>query len=290
MAHALRRAILIAFGGVLAACSPPTVAAFQAPPAAAVVNGETITMDAYQARLKVTQARDPFAGMPEAIPSPAPTQRLEDFTIEQLIREAIIRQQAGQRGISISDQAVGARIEQLKQSAGASSFASAITRNGFTERSFDDYERTLLTEVALLQAMARQRIDRAMTDLKDGESFANVVAKFNDDPGTAARQGEVGWVRPSDLPEPALARAVDALAAGSISPVIRTNRGYVIASALDRRADQVRLAVILVLAPGVDVFSPQGTPAWFTTSISDREAALKTDGKITVRVGSHAGS
>ena len=71
--------------------------------------------------------------------------------------------------------------------------------------------------------------------------------------------------------------------------IIETNRGEVIATVLERRADQLHLAVILVLAPVVDLFGPMGTPTWFTKSIDDREAALRRAGKIDVRVARHAG-
>lgn len=246
-------------------------------------------MAAYQARLKVTSARDPFAGMPEALPSPAPSQRLEDLTIEQLIRETIIAEQAAQRGIKITDQDVSMRITQLRDSAGAATFKQALARNGFSDQSFRDYERALLTEVALLHAMARQRADSAASDLKTGQSFDAVVTKYNDDQGTAARHGDIGWLRPADLPEPPLASAVERLQPGAITGVVETNRGFVIARVLERRVDQVHLAVILVLAPTVDMISPQGTPAWFTTFISDQESALRRDGKISINVGSQAG-
>ena len=151
-------------------------------------------MAAYHERLNVSQARDPFAGMPEAIPSPVPRRRLEHFAIEQLIRETIITQQAKRRGVSISDQAVTTRVAMLEN--GSASFSAAIARNGFTRQSFQDYERALLTEVGLLHAMAKQRAGSAMSDLHAGQSFDSVVAKWNDDSGTAARHGEVGWVRP----------------------------------------------------------------------------------------------
>ena len=243
----------------------------------------------YQARLKVTSARDPFAGMPEAVPSPAPSQRLEDFTIEQLIRETIIEEEAAQRGIKISDQAVTMRITQLEQAAGPGTFAQALRRNGFGDQSFRAYERALLTELALLKAMARQRAESALSDLKAGQSFDAVVTKFNDDQGTAARHGDIGWLRPGDLPEPSLASAVEAIQPGGVSGIIETNRGFVIARVLEQRADQVHLAVVLILAPTVDMISPQGTPAWFTTFLADQESALRRDGKLTINVGSQSG-
>ncbi|HEY9287479.1 MAG TPA: peptidylprolyl isomerase [Candidatus Dormibacteraeota bacterium] len=276
--------------GAIAACSSPSIPIPLAPPAAATVDGQPITMAAYEARLKVTSARDPFAGMPEALPSPAPAQRLEDFTIEQLIRETIIQQQAAQRGIKISDHDVNLRITQLEDAAGSASFSQALRRNGFSDQSFRDYERALLMEVALLQAMARQRADNAASALKAGQSFDAVVAKYNDDQGTAGRHGDIGWLRPADLPEPSLASAVETLQPGDVSGLVDTSRGFVIAKVLERRADQVHLAVILILAPTVDMISAQGTPGWFTSFLTDQESALRRDGKITINVGTHAGS
>ena len=253
-----------------------------------MVDGHAISMKAYQERLEVSRHRDPFLGIPEAIPSPVPSQRLEDFTIAQLIREEVIREEADRRGISISDQAVETRINGLRQKAGAATFDEALKRNGFTAESFKSYERVLLAEVALIGAMAKDRVAAAEKELKSGASFASVAARWSDDSGTFSRNGEVGWLRPSEIPEAALAKGVEALPTGSLSDAIRTDRGFTIATVLERRDDQVHLAVILVLAPSVDLFSPQATPSWFTKFIDDRQSSLERDGKITIKVGNRA--
>jgi parvulin-like peptidyl-prolyl isomerase len=254
-----------------------------------VVDGHEISMKAYQARLEVSRHRDPFAGIPEAIPSPAPTQRLEDFTIEQLVREEIVRQEAQNRGLSVSDHALQSRIDALRARAGTAAFSPALSRNGFTNESFRAYERALLTEVALIQAMAKDRAGSAAQELKSGDAFAAVAARWSDDTGTFSRGGDAGWLRPADIPEPALAAAVQSVQTGSVTGIVQTNRGDVIATVLERRADQVHLAIILVLAPAVDTFGPLGTPTWFTKSIDDREAALRRGGKIDIKVARHAG-
>jgi parvulin-like peptidyl-prolyl isomerase len=288
MGFALRRVVLLlVLGGALSACDAPAVALSE--PAAAVVDGHEISLKAYQARLEVSRHRDPFAGIPEAIPSPAPAQRLEDFTIEQLVREEIMRQEAAKRGLSVSDHAVQSRIDALRARAGAAAFSAALTRNGFTDESFRAYERALLTEVALIQAMAKDRAGTAAQELKSGHAFAAVAARWSDDTGTFSRGGDTGWLRPAEIPEPALAAAVQSLQTGSVTGVVQTNRGDVIATVLERRADQVHLAVILVLSPAVDVFGPLGTPTWFTKSIDDREAVLRGAGKIDLKVARHAG-
>lgn len=289
MGVAVRRpGLLLVIAGALSACNAPAVSLPLSQPAAAVVDGDEISLKAYQARLEVSRHRDPFLGIPEAIPSPAPTQRLEDFTIEQLVHEEIVRQEAERRGIAIGEPAVTSRIDSLRSRAGQSSFNAALSRNGFTSDSFRAYERALLTEVALVHAMARDRASSAAQELKSGHPFPSVAARWSDDSGTFARGGEVGWLRPAEIPEAPLAAAVAALVAGAVTGVIQTNRGLVIATVLERRADLVHLAVILVLAPAVDLYSPQGTPAWFTKFIDDRESALRRDGKIVLKVGSHA--
>ena len=288
MGLALRRVVLLLVLGVaLSACDAPAVGLAITNPAA-VVDGHEISMKAYQARLEVSRHRDPFAGIPEAIPSPAPTQRLEDFTIEQLVREEIVRQEAEKRGLSISDHALQSRIDSLRARAGAAAFSAALSRNGFTSDSFGAYERALLTEVALIQAMAKDRAGSAAQELKSGHPFTAVAARWSDDTGTFSRGGDAGWLRPAEIPEPKLAAAVESLAPGSVTGIVQTNRGDVIATVLERRTDQIHLAVILVLAPTVDLFGPMGTPTWFTKSIDDQEAALRRAGKIDVKVAHHA--
>jgi parvulin-like peptidyl-prolyl isomerase len=286
----LRRGVLLlVIGGALSACTAPGVSLPFSEPAAAVVDGHTISMKAYQARLEVSRHRDPFAGISEAIPSPAPAQRLQSFTIEQLVREEIVRQEAEKRGISVRDGALDSRITTLKTKAGASAFNAALQRNGFTGDSFRSYQRALLTEVALLHAMAKDRADSAAHELNAGQAFAAVAARWSDDSGTYTRGGDAGWLRPAEIPEAPLAAAVQSLAAGGVTGIIATNRGYVIATVLERRSDQVHLAVILVLAPTVDLYSPQGTPSWFTKFTDDRETALRRAGRIDLKVGNAGG-
>ena len=290
MRLALRRGVLpLVIAGALSACTAPGLSVPFSEPAAAVVDGHTISMKAYQARLEVSRHRDPFTGIPEAVPSPAPAQRLQTFTIEQLVREEIVRQEAEKRGIKVDDRAADSRINTLKARAAATVFNAALQRNGFTSDSFRSYQRALLTEVSLLHAMAKDRADSAAHELNAGQAFAAVAARWSDDTGTYTRGGEAGWLRPADIPEAPLAAAVQSLAAGSVTGIVANNRGFTIATVLERRTDQVHLAVILVLAPTVDLYSPQGTPSWFTKFIDDREVALRRAGRIELKVGNRAG-
>src|SRR5256884_3804783 len=188
MRLALQRGIvLLVLGIALSGCTRPGVSLPFSEPAAAVVDGQSISMKVYQARLQVSRHRDPFNGIPEAIPSPAPAQRLEDFTIEQLVREEIVRQEADKRGITVADQAVQARMAAPPAQAGTSTFNAALSRNGFTAERFSDYQPALLTEVALMRAMAGDRARTAAGELQSGAAFASGAARWGDGAGAFAR-------------------------------------------------------------------------------------------------------
>ena len=115
-----------------------------------------------------------------------------------------------------------------------------------------------------------------------------MAARWSDDTGTSTRGGDAGWLRPAEIPEATLATAVASLPAGSVTGIVSTNRGFTIATVLERRTDQVHLAIILVLAPSVDLYSPQGMPAWFTKFIDDRQVGLRRAGRIELKVGNRA--
>src|SRR5256885_2768919 len=281
MRLALRRGVLpLVIAGALSACTAPGLSVPFSESAAAVVDGHTISMKAYQARLEVSRHRDPFTGIPEAVPSLAPAQRLQTFTIEQLVREEIVRQEAEKRGIKVDDRAADSRINTLKSQSGATAFTAALQRNGFTGDSFRAYQRALLTEVSLLHAMAKDRAASAAHELSTGQGFAAVAARWSDDTGTYTRGGDAGWLRPAEDPEAPLAAAVQSLPAGGVTGIVSTNRGFTIAPPLERRSDQVHLAAIVVLAPTVGLYSPPGAPAPVPKFHADPEAALPLAGDI----------
>src|SRR2546423_3671367 len=182
MRLALRRGVLLlVVAGALSACTAQGVSLPFSEPAAAVVDGHTISMKASQARLEVSRHRDPFTGIPEAVPSPASAQRLQSFTIEQLVREEIVRQEAEKRGIKVDDRAANSRIHTLNDQAGATAFTAALPRNGLTTDSFRSFQRSMLTEAATLPAMAKDRAASAAHELRTRPGFAAVPARWSDD-------------------------------------------------------------------------------------------------------------
>ena len=69
------------------------------------------------------------------------------------------------------------------------------------------------------------RAEDALTKLKEGVSFADVVATYSDESGTATREGSLGAIERSDV-APAFADAAFELKVRELSDVVETAFGF----------------------------------------------------------------
>src|SRR6202158_3748670 len=79
----------------------------------------------------------------------------------------------------------------------------------------------------------RRVAERLSQQMKQGARFSAVATQFSQS-ATAAVGGDIGWVRPDQLP-PELAKAAAQLKPGELSPPIRTAGGYYLMLVIDRR-------------------------------------------------------
>ena len=86
-----------------------------------------------------------------------------------------------------------------------------------------------------------------------GEDFAEVAKKESEDP-SAPLGGDLGFLRPKDLREPAFANAVGSLKVGEVSPPVLTVYGYHLIQVTEERksSGEVRVRHILVRAQPSD--------------------------------------
>jgi parvulin-like peptidyl-prolyl cis-trans isomerase-like protein len=69
------------------------------------------------------------------------------------------------------------------------------------------------------------RAEEALTKLKEGMSFAEVVRLYSDESGAATREGTIGTIERTDVAA-AFADAAFELNAGEVSQVVETNFGF----------------------------------------------------------------
>ncbi len=78
-----------------------------------------------------------------------------------------------------------------------------------------------------------------------GERFSMLARLYSDDPGTATKGGDLGFVDRGTL-YPEFEAAAFALHTGEISPVIKTQAGYHIIQMIERRGESIHVAHILI--------------------------------------------
>ncbi|MEL6122804.1 MAG: peptidylprolyl isomerase [Bacteroidota bacterium] len=107
---------------------------------------------------------------------------------------------------------------------------------------------------------AREKIEEVRRRIvEDGESFQELASIFSDDPGSAARGGDLGWAkRGSYVPE--FEATAFNLEQGEISEVIQTQFGYHFLELLERRGNNIHIRHILV--------KPEVTPEDVASTIS----------------------
>jgi peptidyl-prolyl cis-trans isomerase SurA len=79
----------------------------------------------------------------------------------------------------------------------------------------------------------RQTAERLLQQIREGAPFGSVARQFSE-AATAAGGGVLGWVRPGQL-DPALDTALQQLAPGQVTSIIRGTTGYYLLTLLDKR-------------------------------------------------------
>jgi len=93
----------------------------------------------------------------------------------------------------------------------------------------------------------RDRLNNFRERVYKGEDFKVLATLYSDDPGSATRGGELGFVNRGDL-VPEFERAAFRLKEGEISEVIESKYGFHIVQLIERRGEQINVRHILIKA------------------------------------------
>ena len=91
----------------------------------------------------------------------------------------------------------------------------------------------------------REKLNSFRDRVYKGEDFKMLATLYSDDPGSATKGGELGFVNRGDL-VPEFERAAFRLKKGEISEVVESKYGYHIVQLIDRRGEQINVRHILI--------------------------------------------
>jgi peptidyl-prolyl cis-trans isomerase SurA len=87
----------------------------------------------------------------------------------------------------------------------------------------------------LSEERAKAMLTNFLTQLRSGEAvFADLAKQYSEDPGSAAKGGELGWSSP-DVYVPEFAQTLNSLTENEISEPFRTTHGWHITQLMDKR-------------------------------------------------------
>jgi peptidyl-prolyl cis-trans isomerase C len=213
-------------------------------PLAAIVNGESITLDEFMEELNRFQVASTITGTNLASDT-------NTIVLDELIDQTLLAQSAAQDGFVVDDTMLQAKISSLEsQLDGADALEQWKTAQGYTDDSFlkalkrsteaawmrDQIISAVpetADEVYIKQILlpTETEADQVYASLQSGTDFQELAAKY--DPLT---EGDLGWFPRGYLDDPVIEDAAFALQPGQYSQVVETNIGYHILYLAERDA------------------------------------------------------
>lgn len=220
---------------------------------AALVNGQPITLAAFQRRLYEEEQRLAEVGV-----VPADRAAFEQSVLNSLIDQVLIEQAAAVQGLQVTAEELDAEIAlNIEVAGGEAAWQTWLAENTMTPETFRQslYEALLTAKIrdqviaavpeSVEQAHARHILvsteDEARQiyeQLQGGADFAALALQHSRDVSTRDLGGDLGWFTREQLTEPVVAEAAFTLPIGQISEPVASRLGYHIIQTLERVADR----------------------------------------------------
>jgi foldase protein PrsA len=243
-------------------------------PAAAVVDGEKITVDEVSTRLSVFTQSDEFARLAEQGDPKSLERQVEQQVLSQLIRRAVLLPRARTFGIEVTDDLVTKRLEEIKaEFPNPGAFEETLKEQGlspdqlrdlvfnnvleeqlraevtkgagpteadlknFYEQNQSDFSETRAQHILVAEKSQATGIARQLQDAPEGQVdklFKQLAKRFSTDGSNSDSGGDLGYFTPGQF-VPEFETAADKLDIGEISDPVQSQFGFHIIRVTDRR-------------------------------------------------------
>ena len=98
-----------------------------------------------------------------------------------------------------------------------------------------------------VRAYSKEKIGELLTRIKNGEDFATLASSYSEDPGSADRGGELGFVNRGELDPAFEAAAFGLKKPNEVSDIVESSFGFHIIQLIERRGDRINVRHILII-------------------------------------------
>jgi hypothetical protein len=233
------------------ATEPPAVQPTEA--LAALVNGQPITLAAFQIELQRQEAQLASMGV-----VPADRGVFETSVLSGLIDQVLIEQAATIQGLAVTEDELSTELAlDIETAGGEAGWRAWLAENGLTE---EEYRASIRS--ALLTGKIRDLVIASVPDnveqvharhilvsteaeaqaiyqqLQAGTEFGELALAHSLDVSTRDMGGDLGWFAREQLLEPVVAEVAFGLEPGQISAPFASSLGYHVVQTLERVADR----------------------------------------------------
>jgi peptidyl-prolyl cis-trans isomerase SurA len=92
---------------------------------------------------------------------------------------------------------------------------------------------------------AKEKVAGYLQEVKSGTDFSELCRKYSEDPGSAARGGEIGFMERGDF-VPEFEEVAFLLEPGQISDIVKTRFGFHIIQCIERKGDKINVRHLLI--------------------------------------------
>jgi foldase protein PrsA len=222
-------------------------------PLAATVNGQPITLQAYERQLARHQAGIAVLGW-----EPATDGTLEAQVLDLLIEYELIQQEAQRQGIAITADQVEAEVSASIEASGSQQdFEAWLAANQWT---LDEYRQQVLLDLvtnqlkdpvlAAVPSEAEQvharhilvdsqaEAQSLLDQITNGADFTQLAADYSRDATTRYNGGDLGWFPRGALLVSEVEEVAFSMDVNGISGVVSSSQGYHIVQTLERESSR----------------------------------------------------
>lgn len=182
------------------------------------------------------------------------------LALNKAVENAYVAKLANKQGVGVTNDEVNEFVKQEINNTqlGVSEQVFQQVIRDYYNWSFDEYKTSVRHQllrkkvIAKIDTAGRQKIDAALSEVRAGKNFSDVVKGISDDPTAKANGGDVGLIAMNSDDPNGLIKAAKALQPGAVSDVIEGADGFYAVKLVETKGGSIHFLKLFVAYKAFD--------------------------------------